>query len=75
MPPALLEELDPLSLGFEETEPEDSAGLEEELKLGLELDGSLEELFAEEELPEGFEEVVWETASLGFILLELSGVL
>ena len=75
MPPALFDELEELSLGFEETEPEDSAGLEEKLELGFELDGSFEELFAEEELPEGFEEVVWETASLGFILLELSGVL
>ena len=75
VPPALFDELAEFSLGFEEIELEDSAGFEEALALGFELDGSLEELLGEAELPDGFEDVVCDAASLGFVLLELSGVL
>ena len=66
-------ELEALSLGLEETELEDSAGLDEGLE--LELDVVLEELFAEDEPLDGADEVVCEEASLGFALLELSVVL
>ena len=57
MPPVLPDAFEELSLGLEEIELEDSAGFEEELVLGFELDGSLEELLDEDELSAGFEEV------------------
>ena len=73
--PELPDVFEELSLGLEETGTEGSEGFVEELELGLELDGSLEELSAEGELTEGFEGVVWEDALLGSVFTELSGVL
>ena len=74
VPPELPDVFEEPSPGLEEIEPDGSEGFVEELELGLELDGSLEELSAEDELVEGLEEVVWEAALLGSFFPESSGV-